>query len=155
MIFGIRPAKPDDLVYLQDCDLKSFDYGWNAEEWAFAVENYAVKIAHFYGTPIGFAVMAVVTEPDRIAHLFKVAVKQSFRNRKVGRLLIAETIAFAKHARLRDIESVVPETLCRPGEPQDITGWLSKVGFKGTGVIRNYIQNMGVNEDGFKFNLRF
>lgn len=155
MMFAIRPFTPADLVHLQDCDVKCFDYGWNAEEWAFAAENYAIRIASYYGTPVGFAVMVVVTDPKRVGHLFKLGVKPNFRRRKVGRLLIASTIAFAKASDVDEIESIVPEGLCRPGEPQDITGWLAKVGFRGTGVVPNYIHNMGVIEDGYKFNLRF
>jgi len=143
------------MVHLQDCDVKCFDYGWTNEEWAFAIESYSVKVAHFYGTPIGFAVFVVVNDEPRIVHLFKVGVKPPFRKRKAGRLLIHEATTFARVQGLNEIEAVVPEMLCSPGEPQDITGWLLKVGFLGTGVIRNYIQNMGVKEDGYKFKLRF
>lgn len=155
MIFGIRDAKPDDLVHLQDCDVKCFDYGWSTEEWEFAAENYAVRVAHYYGTPIGFAVFVVLNERQRIVHLFKLGVKPNFRRRKVGRLLVAEAMGFAEVRGIGEIESIIPESLCRPGEPQDITGWLAKIGFRGTGLVPNYIQNMGINEDGYKFNLRF
>lgn len=155
MMFAIREARPEDLNRLQHSDLKCFDYSWDAEEWKFAIENYSVKLATYYGTPVGFSVMAIVTEPKRIGHLFKLGVIPTFRRRKLGRQLIAGAMGFTQFAGLNEIEAIIPEMLCRPGEPQDILGFLAKVGFRATGVVPNYIKNMGVIEDGYQFNLRF
>jgi len=155
MIFGIRDAKPSDLVHLQDCDVKCFDWVWTPEEWTHAFDNYVVKVAHYYGTPIGFAVFVALNQNPRIVYLFKLGVKTNFRRRGAGRLLVVNAMDFAAGQGIHEIESIVPETLCRPGEPQNITDWLAKVGLKGAGVVPKYISSMGVVEDGYRFNMRF
>jgi len=154
-MFAIRDVKPDDLVHLRDCDIKCFDYGWDDEEWSHVFKTHVVRIAHCYGTPIGFVVFVLMAEGPPAVQILKLGVKPNFRRRRVSLMLLRAVMGFAMSAGLHEIESVVPEMMCRPGEPRDITGWLAKVGFKGTGVIRNYIQNMGTVEDGYKFQLRF
>jgi ribosomal protein S18 acetylase RimI-like enzyme len=148
MIFGIRDVKKEDFSHLYDCDIKCFDYVWSDDEWEFAATNYAIKVGHWYGTPVGFAVF-MLGEKQAVT-VIKVGVKPNFRKRGIGRNLFNEAFRFAVSMGAAELNCIVPETLCLPDEPQCILPWLKKMGMKGTGIVKNYLQN----EDGYEFKLK-
>jgi GNAT superfamily N-acetyltransferase len=154
MIFSIRDARPEDQVPIIDCDIKCFDLAWTTDCWAFAAGNYVVKVATFYGTPIGF-VTYLFDEDERIVRMPKLGVKPAYRRKKVGVSLQAEVIAFAIACRARHIETVLPESILRPGEPNYVGDWMAKAGWKATGLVPEFFPTMGQKEDGVKFILQY
>lgn len=150
MIFRTRDATPEDQVYIQDLDLKCFEMSWSCDAWAYAGQHYIIKLAAYYGTPIGFATYVHNTE-DNIIQFPKVGVKPSFRNKGVARQLVSEAVQFCKQVRALRIETLIPETLLRPGEPQDASKWLSKLGWEATGLVRDFFPCMGQREDAVRF----
>lgn len=148
MIFGIRDVKKEDFTHLFDCDVKCFDYVWSDEEWEFAATNYAIKVAHWYGTPVGFGVFMLGEK--KAVSILKIGVKPNLRKRGIGRGLFREAAMFADQMGAKELNCIVPESLCRPNEPQCILGWLTKMGLKGSGIIQNYLHN----EDGYCFQMK-
>lgn len=150
MIFRTRDARPEDQVYIQDLDLKCFETPWSSDGWAYAGEHYVIKLATFYGTPIGFATYLHNTEQN-VIQFPKVGVKRAYRNKGVARQLVSEAVQFCKQVRATRIETLVPETLLRPGEPQDASQWLSLVGWQATDIVRDFFPCMDQREDAVRF----
>lgn len=152
LIFQTRHARPEDQVYILDLDLKCFESAWSHDSWAYAGQHYVIKLATFYGTPIGFATYVYNTEKN-VIQFPKVGVKRAFRNKGVGSRLVFEALQFCKQVRAQHVETLVPESLLRPGESQDASVWLSKLGWKATGIERDFFPCMGQREDAVRFTL--
>jgi ribosomal protein S18 acetylase RimI-like enzyme len=150
VVFKIRDAGPRDQVHIIDCDIKCFDMAWSIDNWTFVLANHVIKLATFYRTPVGFAVLAFDNE-SRVLHVPKLGVKPTYRRRGVGRQLMQEAINFAQQTCARHLETVVPESILRPGEPAYVGDWLLKVGWKATGIVKGVFTSMGEKEDGVKF----
>lgn len=155
MTIAIRDMRPDELTHVQNCDIKCFDYAWSSDEWGIAIDDYEVKVAHWYGTPIAFAVFAVLEQRrGKVTHLFKIGVKPDFRKKKISRLLFDEVVRCSNELKVKYIEAVVPESICNPADPLDISGWLHKLGMKAElPILKDYIANFGKVEDGYRFQL--
>jgi GNAT superfamily N-acetyltransferase len=153
MSIAIRNMRPDELSYVQNMDLKCFDYTWEPDEWEIAVEAYEVKVAHHYNTPVAFAVFAIFEQRyGKVTHFFKLGVKPNFRKRGISRLLVNEVIRCSNEVGAKYIEAVIPESICDPANPLCISPWLSKVGFKAElPILKDYIANFGMVEDAFRF----
>lgn len=136
-----------------DCDIKCFDYPWSSDSWAFAAEEYVLKVATYYGTPIGFAVY-LFNEEKGVAQFPKIGVKPTFRRRGVGRMLLRDGIKFATTMGAPLIETVLPESILRPNEPNFVGEWMTKMGWKATGIERDFYPMMGQKEDGIRFILK-
>lgn len=152
MIFKTRAARPQDQVYLLDLDLKCFESCWSIDAWSYAGDNYVITMATFYGTPIGFATYLHNTEENTI-QFPKVGVRRAFRNRGVGRQLVSEAMSFCKEVRATHVETLIPESLLRPGEAHDVSGWLTKTGWTATNIVRDFFPCMGQREDAVRFTL--
>lgn len=150
MIFKTRAARAEDQVYILDLDLKCFESAWSNDAWAYAGDHYVIKLATFYGTPIGFATFLHNTQENTI-QFPKVGVKRAFRNKGVGRQLVSEALIFCKEVKATHLETLIPESLLRPGETQDISEWLSKTGWKATNIVRDFFPCMGQREDAVRF----
>lgn len=150
MVIKIRDATPADQIYIQDTDIKCFDLAWSSDAWGYAGEHYVIKLATWFGTPISFATYLHDTE-NNVVQFPKLAVKSSFRNRGLGRRMTEEAIAFCRQLGATHIQTIVPEAICRPGEAGDISGFLTKTGWKATGLVRDFFPSMGQRQDGVQF----
>lgn len=153
---NIRAVEPRDLNHLLDIDLKCFDYCWGAEDWRLIASAHEVQvlIAIWCGTPLGF----VVTEPqgkDDTKHLWmpKLAVKPTYRQKGIGTLLLSKAWERAVHLGLLKIIITVSETMCDPNRSFNSATWLTKMQFKGVGVVQQFVKLYGQYEDGYKFEL--
>lgn len=158
IIVDIREVAQRDINHLLDIDIKCFDYCWTAEDWRMVASSQHVKIliASWYGTPLGF----VVTEPckgenDETPYLSmpKLAVKPSFRGRGIGTKLLSKVWSRAFELNLPRITTVVSETMCDPTQIPNSATWLTKMQFKSTGIVRQFVRMYGQHEDGYKFEL--
>lgn len=150
MIFSIRDARPEDQVPIIDCDIKCFDLAWSTDSWSYVAANNVVKVATFYGTPIGFSVFLLKAD-EPVVVLPKLGVKPTYRGKGVGRALLKEALVFARQVDARTIETIIPESLLRPGEPAFVGDWMTKMGWRPDGLVREFFPSMGEKEDGVRF----
>lgn len=147
----VRQAKGEDVHYILDLDIKCFDDPWPAEHWRLASGEVNVAVATWYGTPVGMVVFTLLETQDsmRFVSMTKLAVKESFRNRGFGTMLLQTVEDFTHEVKASGICITIPESKCT-GErtPAD---WLAKVGFKAVGVNRKCFEAYGVSEDGYLF----
>ena len=148
----VRPAKAADIQYVLDLDMKCFDDPWPSDRWR--TPELSVAVACSYGTPVGVVVFEIInTRKQQCVRMDKIAVKPGFRRRGIGAMLVDEVRKTAMYSGLLYVEMTVPESLCVPNTPRDITGFLSKAGFRGFGIKQNAFADLGQSEDGFIFRL--
>lgn len=150
----IREAVERDAKFLIDIDVKSYEHTWLPEDWSLAWddEDTSIYVAVVYGTPIGF----MVTEREEydgklFNHIYKIAVKQTYRGHNVGRMLLARAYEEAKQHGMQYLSIAVPETMTHEKNPRYCLPWLIKMGFKATGVMREGTALWGTKEDIFVF----
>jgi GNAT superfamily N-acetyltransferase len=147
----IRAATKNDAHYLFDIDLKCFDFPWTLPEWRVFGQTCLGTVATDKGIPVG---MALFKPGEDSLELVKIAVKHECRRQGIGRALIHNCLQYAKDTNLQTVSMVVPETLLRPGDPDDISGWAIAVGFMPeTPLLRGHFELYGKQEDGVRFNL--
>jgi GNAT superfamily N-acetyltransferase len=147
----IRAATKNDAHYLFDIDLKCFDFPWTLQEWRIFGQTCLGTVATDKSVPIG---MVLFRADDTDLNIVKIGVKSEHRRLGVGRALIASCLQYAKDTNLLAVQMIVPETLLRPGDPDDISPWLSSVGFIPTvPLLRDFYEMYGRVEDGVRFTL--
>jgi GNAT superfamily N-acetyltransferase len=146
----IRASNEQDAHYLLDIDIKCFDYAWLPKDWRRIAQDCMACVATWRGTPIGMVVFRNNRQGD--VEIEKVAVKAPFRHQGIGRRLIHNCAMFAREIGAIELLMLVPEGRLRPGEPDDISGWLTKLGFRAeVPLLRDYFTFYGQPEDGVLF----
>jgi GNAT superfamily N-acetyltransferase len=91
-------------------------------------------------------------DDDDTLEIVKIAVKHEFRRQGIGRTLIHNCLQYAKDTNLPTVSMIVPESLLRPGDPDDISGWALAVGFEPMiPLLRERFEMYGKPEDGVRF----
>lgn len=155
MILSLRCATGDDCQHLIDIDLKCFEFPWNADFWGWAGANYSIFVVTHYDQPVGFACYCICDSGycrSRVMVLNKVAVKSAYRGHGIGNMLVEAVQRMALSADLMLMETIIPESLCRPGEPDDVTGFFQKLGYRAVApLVRDCFEYCGGLEDGIRF----
>jgi N-acetylglutamate synthase-like GNAT family acetyltransferase len=148
--FRLRRAEATDVHHLIDIDLKCFDEVWTPEDWRSLANTCSVVVATLHNNPIAMCVHR--RHEDGYTEILKLGVKNHCRRKGVGRALIAIAMQSAIQAHSSHVFMLVPEHLLRPGEPQDVSQWLLKMGFRAeVPLVRNAFVYCGVEEAGVKF----
>lgn len=150
-LYAIRGGRPEDANSLLDIDIKCFEDAWTAEHWSKIGhdQDYAMSVATYFGTPIGFGVF---TEREGGVEIVKLAVKSGHRRQGVSRGLLDSGVSFARRqTNARAIFIVLPESMVYDAD-RGATQWLAKLGFKATKpILKKHFTVYGEPEDGVKF----
>ncbi|KPK52836.1 MAG: hypothetical protein AMS22_08425 [Thiotrichales bacterium SG8_50] len=147
----MRHGNSRDITYLKDIDLKSYHYPWSLDEWMVvgSDETYHWCVAVLKAEPIGYAVWQ---DHPRAVELHRLAVKPSERNRGAGTSLMQYICDYARRNYYPRVEVTVPEINCLPGDPDDVSAWLLKQGFKAElPILREHVRRYGRLVDCFVF----
>lgn len=150
-LYNVRGGRPEDANVLLDIDIKCFEVAWSPEEWSRIghSQDYAIAVATYFGTPIGFVILRVV---DGEVEIVKIAVKQARRRQGISHLLLASAVEFAQRNRIPTIFVVVPESTIYEDSPYNTGRWATAVGFAPTApLIKRCFTAYGEVEDGVKF----
>ena len=148
----VRPGRKEDIQYVLDIDVKCFDDPWSPDKWR--KDELSVAVGTVHKTPVGVVVFEIInTRKQQCVRMDKIAVKPGFRNRGIAKALVQEVRNCCMYNGLLYIETIIPESMCVPDTPRDVTGFLSKVGFRGFGIKRDAFTDMGQPEDGYIFRL--
>lgn len=146
--YTIRTDRDVDANQLLDIDLKCFESSWLAEEWARLRQDseYAIIVAMYFGTPIGFAVICQNRDRFQVA---KLAVKEHHRRQGVSMMLLAKIMEIAHLRHAGSLALIMPEGMIYG----DAGKWAKAIGFQATKPIlkRHFTLAYGETEDGVKF----
>ncbi len=145
-----RAATERDAHYLLDIDIKCFDYAWMPEDWRKVSLNCVACVAVWNDAPIGMAIFARTNEGD--VEIVKIAVKEPFRNQGIGRHLINNCVLYAREINAPSLVMIVPEGRLRPGDPDDLSRWFPRLGFRARSpLLKDRFSFYGKTEDAVLF----
>lgn len=152
-LYTVRGGRPEDANQLLDIDIKCFEQAWSADDWSRVGfdKAYAISVATYFGTPIGFA---IIRETDEGTELLKLAVKRGHRGNGISRELVDAVVSFARQQTIaREMYIIVPESMVYEPSP-NVVDWLVKFGFKATKpILKRHFTIYGEPEDGVKFSV--
>lgn len=128
----IRDSKTDDLVYLYNCDLKCYTDNWDYELWRMAGECFGIKVATVKNAVVGFVVYERDDNDPKEVCIVKMGVKPAYRRRRIATHLVEAIVEFTRLIEANFISLMTPEALISPGNDDDVSGFLSSVGFRAT-----------------------
>jgi N-acetylglutamate synthase-like GNAT family acetyltransferase len=146
MLTNIRKPEPQDLNYILDIDLKSFEDNWSYNTWRETLYDprYGVLIGTYKGLPVGFVVWFGGTKEGLITRL---GVKPVYQQKGVGTQLLDAVEVILSQQGIKEVHFPVTESLCTPGQPYDVSRWLTKRKYRASGLIRGSGIYCGVKED--------
>lgn len=148
----VRPTTERDAHYLLDIDIKCFDYAWLPDDWRAAAKDALACVATWNETPVGMVIFSYNNYGG--VEIEKIAVKAPYRHHGIARRLLYNCALYAKEIGALELLMVVPESRLRPGDPDDISAWLLKLGFRASlPLLKNWFVFYGKPEDGVVFSL--
>jgi ribosomal protein S18 acetylase RimI-like enzyme len=156
-----RLAHNSDLIDLCNLDLKCYEQPPATQEWwmqIFESPQFGCIVACKNQVPIGMIVWGreAFKLPNFKAkvttlHIHKICVYKEFRKKSIGKHLLAHVHEKAQREGIPYMTMCVPEYKCEPGTPDDISGWLNKLGFKATIILPLKVPLYGKDYDQFLF----
>jgi GNAT superfamily N-acetyltransferase len=81
--------------------------------------------------------------------LLRLGVVKQHRRRGIGQLLFDTVLKDARKRNIPKIKVTIPEIYCLPGDPDDVSAFLSSMGFRATGeILTNWKFMFGKTYDG-------
>lgn len=152
----IRLTRPADANVLSTLDLKCYPYPLTLDKWKDLANNAGKKavpkvvVCEVLRKPCGFAVWNNVDED--VARIIRLGVVPGFRKNNIGTLLLNKVKHHCQIAKIDKLRVIVPDIHCLPGDPDDVSGFLSKSMFHTTGeVIHDFRFMYGDWRDGYVF----
>jgi GNAT superfamily N-acetyltransferase len=153
----IRLTRPTDINALKDLDLKSYHYPLELDQWQERIhgsgkpDESKIVVTEVYNKPVAYAMWNVDKEHNGI-HLERLGVLPNFRLNGLGRRLALRCLQEGYDQFCEEVRTIVPSVHCRPGEPDDVSVFLNKCGFKPNGQIVHDMRKMyGKTVDGYIF----
>ncbi len=146
MLTNIRKPEPQDLNYILDIDLKCFEDNWSYNEWRETLYDprYGVLLGTYKSLPVGFIVWFSGTKEGLITRL---AVKPAYQRKGVGSQLLSAVEVILVQQSIKEVHFPITETLCQPGQPHDVSRWLTKRGYRASALMRGTGLYCGTKED--------
>jgi len=155
----IRLSRPNDINSITDMDLKCYPYPLEMSEWQEKIKgsgnkDYArIVVAEYGPMPLGFAMWSA--DLEHVGQLHRLGVLPQFRRKGLGTLLLAACNSHCRENQCDVLRTIVPSLHCQPGDPDDVSVFLTRTGFRATGkVLHSYRIMYGDEVDGYEFERR-
>lgn len=152
----VRLTRPSDINSLFTIDLKCYDYPMTLEEWKVLVGQSGkpteprILVAEINRKPVALGMWQEV-DAD-VSRIIRLGVIPRYRFQGVGTLLVDACVKHCNTEKKDRIRIVIPDIHCMPGDSDDVSVFLSKVGFGPTGeVVSDYCKMYGDWRDGYVF----
>lgn len=157
----IRLSRPDDMNRLVSMDLKCYQYPHLMDWWKAFLDpkdkerSSNATVMEVNGSLCGYCAWDInkSEDPEVITlEIRRLGIVPTHRRRGYSRKLLYRANSAAKAAKATCMTVFVPELLCNPGDPDDLSEFLNKSGFLPTGVLqRNYLRMYGTMYDGIEW----
>ncbi|MCI0564661.1 MAG: GNAT family N-acetyltransferase [Nitrososphaera sp.] len=152
----VRLTRPGDINSVTRMDLKCYPYPMPMQEWQERIKGSGEKdqariiVVELYREPAGFAMWNI--NDEHVGFLCRLGVLPKYRRQKVGTLLMASCLKHCQENHCDKVKLVVPSIHCQPGDPDDVSAFLTACGFKTTKeILYNYCVMYGDQIDGYVF----
>lgn len=152
----VRLTRPSDVNALSTLDLKTYHYPLELKKWKELAGQSGkptepkVVVVEIVRKPVGFALWQELDE--NVSRIIRLGVLHKCRFHGLGRLLIEKVVLHSQTAKKDRLRVVLPDIHCLPGDPDDVSGFLSKVGFHTTGeVVTDHCRMYGEWREGYVF----
>lgn len=149
----VHTANQGDLGAMVEIDLRCFEYPiYYAElrDYLRSPDCFCVIAANDNHCVVGYAVFKA-SKPEGLLEIVRLAVLQKHRGLGAGKELLRAGRDYAITYSLHEMFVVVPEIICDPRSPGDVSRWLGFQGFKANKVIKHAFVMYGSKIDGFRF----
>jgi len=156
-----REAVMGDLPHLQNLDLKGYEQQPETMDWWKSVitnPSMTCVVACQNQTPIGMVVWThqEFQKPSPMSgqttvHVHKICVQKGFRYRGIGSSLMAKARKETYRLKCKTMSISVPEYQCISDDPDNVSQWLHKLGFKADSVLPVPLHLYGKNYDQYLF----
>lgn len=148
MIFTIRGADITDRAALMDCDLKSFYFHWEEENWKDLSKEYEIKVASTLGKVVGFVIFGYFG--GHLIEVPKLCVKPDYQENGCGELLLQTVITAAYKKSVFELQTTQPESIL---DNRNSLRWMTERGWKSHNIIPNVFTSAWPHENGIRFTL--
>lgn len=156
-----RSAIQADLSILCDLDLKCHERAPETNEWwtqiaanpqadCFVACKSRVTIGMIVWEKQAFRLPEFKTKQTTL-HIHKICVRTEFRGQKIAQRLLAQAHEEARKKGCLYMTMSVPEYLCIPGQPDNVSDWLNKLQFKASIILPEKVDLYGIAYDQFLF----
>jgi len=153
----IRLSRPSDINNIVSLDSKCYVYPFKMKDWQNIVEKSGrdgeprVIMLEVLDRPVGFSMWRLGGE-EKVTKILRLAVLETHRTIGLGRLLVAACHRGSALSGMDKMRLTVPDIHCCPGDPDDVSVFLSKTGFAATGeIVRDFKEMYGDPVDGYVF----
>lgn len=153
----VRLVRPTDINNLTVMDLKCYHYPMTLEDWKQKIKdkktNTQIIIVEFRRHPVGFAMWSVEQlENEYVGKILRLGVLPQYRRKHFGKLLLTFIFKYLRDWKCNKVQIVVSSLHCLPGDPDDVSEFLTKCGFQTTGeVVSEFKWMYGDLVDGYIF----
>jgi GNAT superfamily N-acetyltransferase len=150
MILATRPPTISDVNHLLDIDIKCFDDTLPIDQWREVCLDPDVSklVGTWYNTPVGFVLWSYRAQ---CVSVLRIGVKPEYRNKGVGTTLLQTAVIAARQCKAMSVDILVPESLCCPGSPGDVSQWLIAQNFRAKEILKDVAVYCGNPEDAYLF----
>jgi len=128
----VHSANAGDINAMFEIDLRCYDYPMGYTELKTLIACYdafcVIAVDEKLHT-IGYAIFKKESAAG-ILEIMRLAVLPKYRRQGVGSMLLLAGRDYGITANLYEMFTMVPEILCCPGQPDDMSAWLLASGFK-------------------------
>lgn len=149
----VHSANQRDLGPMVDIDMRSYEYPLSyvdIKQHLQSRSSICIIAADDNNSVIGYAIFKVHSE-QRLLEIVRLAVEPKHRCQGAGKDLLRVGIDLGSGKGVDKVFVVVPELLCVPNKPGDVSRWLSYAGFRAVQVLKNAFVMYGSECDGYKF----
>lgn len=151
------PLNKQDINVIHNLDFKSYHYPIDPSEYKQLVSRGTAlsSIAVVGDKKVGFAIWERGAR-ENAAYIIRLGVLPSYRRKGIGRKILGWVCADIRENKDIKLNSklrvVLPQVICLgPEDPDDVSGFMKKVGFKWIDTMEDLFYHYGRNEDGLVF----
>lgn len=151
------PLDKQDINLIHNMDFKTYHYAFDATEYKTLV-NRGTALSTFavlHDKKVGFAIWERGTNRNP-AYIIRLGVLLAYRKKGIARKMLGWICEdLRKNKNLKENNSlriVLPQVICLgPNDPDDVSGFMGKVGFRCVEIMKDVFFHYGRHEDGLVF----